>query len=132
VDVQQKVRVWIYPSLSAEQGDLGKKFKAFFHLLLGNCMSVYIRRVLIEALKPRETPLVELSRAICSVSGVEECDIVVTDVDVMTETIKLTITGPNIEYDGISKVMNDYGISIKGIDEISVSKTKLAVPKPVS
>jgi hypothetical protein len=85
-------------------------------------MSIHIRRVLIEALKPRETPLVELSQAICSVSGVEECDMVVTDVDVKTETVKLTVRGPNIEYDGIAKIMQEHGMSIKGVDEISVSK----------
>lgn len=95
-------------------------------------MAIHIRRVLIEALKPRETLLVELSQAICSVNGVEECDIVVTDVDVKTETIKLTVRGPNIEYDGISKVMQEHGVSIKGVDEISVSKTKQPSPKPAS
>ncbi|MEM3587426.1 MAG: DUF211 domain-containing protein [Candidatus Jordarchaeaceae archaeon] len=88
-----------------------------------------MRRVLIEALKPRETPLVELSQAICSIRGVDECDIVVTDVDVMTETIKLTIKGQNIDYDGVLKVMHENGISIKGIDEISVAKVKAAPQK---
>jgi hypothetical protein len=94
-------------------------------------MSIHIRRVLIEALKPRETPLVELSQAICSVNGVEECDMVVTDVDVKTETIKLTVRGPNIEYDGIAKIMQEHDMSIKGVDEISVSK-KQPSTKPSS
>ena len=61
-------------------------------------MSIQIRRVLIEALKARETSLVELSQSICAANGVEECDIVVTDVDAKTETIKLTVRGANIEY----------------------------------
>jgi len=87
-------------------------------------MSIHIRRVLIEALKPRDTPIVELSQAICSVDGIEECDIVVTDVDVKTETIKIAVRGPNVEYDGLAKIMKEHGISIKGVDEISVSKAK--------
>jgi hypothetical protein len=91
---------------------------------------VHIRRVLIEALKPRESSLVELSKAICTVNGVDECEFVVTDVDAKTETIKLTVKGNDIEYDGMSKVMQEQGISIKGIDEISVSKTKPS-QKPV-
>jgi hypothetical protein len=94
-------------------------------------MAIHIRRVLIEALKPRETLLVALSQAICSANGVEECDIVVTDVDVKTETIKLTVRGPNIDYEDISKVMQEYGMSIKGMDEISVTKTK-PLQKPPS
>jgi hypothetical protein len=87
-------------------------------------MAIHIRRVLIEALKPRELTIVELSQAICSATGVEECDIVVTDVDVKTETIKLTVRGPNVQYNEISKIVQEYGMSIKGVDEISVSKTK--------
>jgi len=87
-------------------------------------MTIHIRRVLIEALKARETSLVELSQAICSVNGVEECDVVVTDVDAKTETIKLTVRGANIEYSGIVSVLQDNGVSVKGVDEVSVSKVK--------
>jgi uncharacterized protein len=93
-------------------------------------LSIHLRRILIEALKARETSLVELSQAICSVNGVEECDIVVTDVDVKTETIKLTVRGANIEYGGIINVLQDKGVSVKGIDEINMSKGKQPVQRP--
>jgi hypothetical protein len=93
-------------------------------------MKIHIRRVLIEALKSRETPLVDLSQAICSVDGADECDMIVTDVDARTETIKLTVKGSDIEYDELSKVLQEHGISIKGVDEISVSKPKLPLQKP--
>jgi len=63
------------------------------------------------------------------VEGVEECDIVVVDVDVKTETVKITIRGPNVDYATISKIMEEQAISIKGIDEINVAKVKLP-PKP--
>jgi len=87
-------------------------------------MTIHIRRVLIEALKARETSLVDLSQAICAVNGVEECDTVVTDVDAKTETIKLTLRGANIEYSGILSILQENGISVKGVDEVSVSKVK--------
>jgi hypothetical protein len=76
--------------------------------------------------------LVELSQAICSVNGVEECDIAVTDVDAKTETIKLTIRGPDIGYDELLKIAQEHGVSIKGVDEISVSKSKAVLQKPTS
>jgi hypothetical protein len=95
-------------------------------------MGINIRRLLIEASKPRETSLVDLSKAICSVNGVEECDIVVTDVDARTETVKLTVRGPNIGYDEIMKIMRDSGMSIKGVDEISVSKSKQVPQRPAT
>jgi len=94
-------------------------------------MSVHIRRILFDALKPRETPIVDLSQALCSVEGVEECDIVVVDVDVKTETVKVTIRGPNVDYEAISKIMEEQAVSIKGVDEINVTKAK-PPPKPLA
>jgi hypothetical protein len=85
-------------------------------------MSVAIRRLLLDALKPRETSIIELAKALGSVNGVEGVDIVVSEVDSKTETIKLTVTGPRIQYDAVTKMMEKYGISIRGVDEISVTK----------
>ena len=95
-----------------------------------NIMTIAIRRVLIEALKARETSLVELSQAICAANGVEECDIVVTDVDAKTETIKLTVRGANIEYSGIVSILQENGVSVKGVDEVNVSKVKQISQRP--
>ena len=92
-------------------------------------MSVHIRRILFDALKPRETSIIDLSQALCSVEGVEECGIVVVDVDVKTETVKVTIRGPSVDYEAISKIMEEQAVSIKGVDEIDVVKVKPS-PKP--
>lgn len=94
-------------------------------------LAVHIKRLLVDALKSRETSIVELSQALCSVGGVEEVDITVTEMDVKTETIKLTIKGASVDYNEVSKMMEKYGISIKGVDEISVAKTK-GPQKPVA
>ncbi len=91
-------------------------------------MSVAIKRLLMDALKPRETSIIELARALGSVGGVEETDILVSEVDSKTETIKLTVKGPNIQYDDVTKMMEKYGISIRGVDEISVTKTDFTAP----
>ena len=88
-------------------------------------MSVSIRRLLVDALKPRETSILDLSRALCSVKGVEEVDAVVSEVDVKTETIKITIQGPNINYGGLTKVMDENGVAVKGVDEVRIVKAKL-------
>jgi len=90
--------------------------------------SAHIRRLLIDALKPRDAPIIDLSETICSVEGVEQCDIVVSEVDVRTETVKLTIQGPNINFGEVTKVLEDKGVAIRGVDEISVTKAK-APPK---
>ncbi|MEJ2241422.1 MAG: DUF211 domain-containing protein [Candidatus Bathyarchaeota archaeon] len=82
--------------------------------------TVNITRVLLDSLKSRELSIVELSRVLGSVNGVNEVDIVVVEVDSNTETIKVTLVGPQIDYNEVKKVMEKYGVSIKGIDEIKV------------
>ena len=93
-------------------------------------MSVNIKRMLVDALKPRETSIMDLSRALCAVNGVEEVDAIVSEVDVKTETIKITIKGPNINYSDLTKVMDEYGVAVKGVDEVRIVKTKLSVRLP--
>lgn len=86
-------------------------------------MSVAVKRLLLDSLKPRELSIIELSKALGSVEGVEGVDIVVIEVDSKTETIKVTIKGPQIDHNAVREVMEKHGVSIKGVDEISVTKT---------
>jgi hypothetical protein len=85
-------------------------------------LAVYIKRLVIDSLKPRETTILDLSKALCGVDGVNEVDIMVTEVDVKTETIKLTARGTDIDYDGISNIMQENGATIRSVDEVYVSK----------
>lgn len=87
-------------------------------------MTVEIRRLLIEAVKPRDTSALLLTQALCAVNGVEECELAVTDVDARTETVKLTIKGPNIDYAELKKAMDENSLAVKGIDEVNVIKAR--------
>jgi len=85
-------------------------------------MPVKVKRLLLDALKPRELSIVELSKGVGSVDGVQEIDIIVSEVDSRTETIKVTIRGAQIDYNAVSKAMEKYGVSIRGVDEINVTR----------
>lgn len=85
-------------------------------------MSVSVKRVLLDALKPRELSIVDLAKALGSVDEKGEVEIIVSEVDARTETLKVTIKGSNIDYEAVSKIMDQYGISIRGIDEINVAR----------
>jgi len=85
-------------------------------------MPVKVKRLLLDALKPRELSIVELSKGVGSADGVQEVDIIVSEVDSKTETIKVTVKGLQIDYNAVSKVMEKYGVSIRGVDEISVTR----------
>ena len=83
---------------------------------------VAIKRLLLDVLKPRELSIIELSTAVGSVGGVDGVDMIVSEVDSRTETIKVTVKGPQINYDAVSKVMEKHGVSVRGVDEITVAK----------
>jgi hypothetical protein len=85
-------------------------------------MSVGIKKILLDSLKSRELSIVDLSKALCSVNGVNEVDIIVVEVDSNTETMKVTVKGPQINYNQVRKVMEKHAVSIKGVDEISVAR----------
>ncbi len=85
-------------------------------------MSVAVRRLVLDSLKPRELSIIELSKALSSVDGVEETNIVVMEVDSKTETLKVTLEGSQIDDDAVWEVMKKHGVSIKGVDEISAAK----------
>jgi len=87
---------------------------------------VGLKRIVIDGLKPREITIVSLSKTLCSVSGVDEVSIVVTEVDTKTETVKLTITGSNIDYDSIVKAMSENSTIVRSIDEVTAAKIKSA------
>jgi hypothetical protein len=86
-------------------------------------MPVAIKQVLLDALKPRDLSLVDLAKAVGSSDGVEEVDIVVSEVDSRTETIKITVKGQRINYDALAKIMDHQGVSIRGIDDIRVARS---------
>ncbi|HID90812.1 TPA: hypothetical protein EYP44_02505 [Candidatus Bathyarchaeota archaeon] len=85
-------------------------------------MTTHIERIVVDALKPRELSIVELSKALCDVKGVREVNIIVAEVDVRTETIKITLRGDDINYDGMVEMMDEFGAVVRSIDEISTRK----------
>jgi len=83
---------------------------------------VAVTKVMLDALKPREVDLVELASALCSLDGVDSVEIVVTEVDVKTETIKVTIYGNGIDLDDVSDEIEKYSTVIRSIDAVTVKK----------
>ncbi len=84
--------------------------------------SVSLKKVVIDALKPHEIDILDLSKAICLHNGISNVSISVIEMDVKTETIKITITGDNIDLSEIKKIVEKYSTAIRSIDEISVAK----------
>lgn len=85
-------------------------------------MSIDIKKLVLDALKPREISIAELSKAICKIEGVDNVSINVVETDIKTETIRMTIQGNSILYEEVSKVLAENSTALKSVDEIAVSK----------
>ncbi|RLE81491.1 MAG: hypothetical protein DRJ51_03690 [Thermoprotei archaeon] len=89
---------------------------------MGEKQKVVITKLVIDALKPRELSIIDLAAILCSIDKVEQVSISVREVDVKTETIRITVQGNDLEYPIISDVLVESGIAIRSIDEVSAEK----------
>jgi len=76
-------------------------------------------------MKPREVSIVDLTLALGKVHGVETVEVYVTEVDVKTETLKITLTGWGIATREVEELLEHYAATIRSIDAVSASKRKL-------
>ena len=80
-----------------------------------------IRRLLLDVDKMVGRPsLIELAKAISDVSGVEALNIVVSEIDIETMDLDVTIEGNNLDYDKIVEAIETAGAVVHSLDEIVV------------
>jgi len=87
-------------------------------------MNVYIRKLVIDSLKPHEFSKFDLSKSLCTLDGVEELTLSVTEVDSNTETVRLTLIGPDIKFEEVLDVLKECGAAVKSVDEIVTKSNK--------
>ncbi len=87
-------------------------------------MPATLNRMVVDALKSRDIPIIELSKALCEVRGIGEVEMQVMEVDANTETVKIVFKGDDVDYDAAVETMRQFGTVIRSIDEISMSKSE--------
>jgi hypothetical protein len=91
-----------------------------------------IRRLLLDVDKMVSRPsLIELAKAINSVNGVEALNIVVTEIDIETMDLDITIEGNNLDYDKIVETIETSGAVVHSLDEIVVGSKILEHVSPI-
>lgn len=87
-------------------------------------MASEIKRLILDVLKPHYPSIIELAKRLSVIEGVSGVSCVLDEVDQNTESIKITIEGPNIDYDAVEDVIEECGAAIHSIDGVSAG-TKL-------
>jgi uncharacterized protein len=80
-----------------------------------------IRRMLLDVDKALEIPsILEIAEALEAVSGVQGANITVTDIDVETVGMEVTVEGENIDFPELEATIVRVGAALHSIDEVVV------------
>ncbi len=77
-----------------------------------------IRRIVLDVLKPHDPSIIELAGELSDLSGVEAVNISIYEIDRRVENAKITIEGPDLNYDEMLKIIGDNGGTVHSIDEV--------------
>jgi uncharacterized protein len=84
-----------------------------------------IRRLVLDVDKAISRPtLLELAEAISEVNGVEGFNITVTEIDIETVGMDLTVEGERLDYEAIVKAIEHTGAVVHSLDQL-VSRTRI-------
>ena len=81
-----------------------------------------IRRVVLDVLKPHEPSIIEFARRLSKLKGIDGVNCMLEEVDQATETLKIIIEGPNINFDLVKDTIKDCGGAIHSVDSVSTGK----------
>lgn len=81
-----------------------------------------IRRLVLDVLKPHEPTNVEVASAIGDLQDVDGVNLSLYEVDQQTENVKITVEGPNVNYDLVQQTIENLGGVVHSVDEIIAGK----------
>ena len=81
---------------------------------------VYVKKVVLDVLKPHQPNALDFSRAIAEAGGDYRVHLTVIEVDENTETLLVTVEGNAIDFDAVQSVITELGASLHSIDEVEV------------
>lgn len=81
-----------------------------------------IKRIVLDVLKPHKPTLIDMSLRLSSLKGVDGVSLTLDEVDQETESVKITIEGPSINYASVEEALRELGAVIHSIDLVSSGK----------
>ena len=81
-----------------------------------------IKRICLDVLKPHRPTIIEMSRKLTSIPGVDGVNCTLDEVDSETESVRVTIEGSAIDFDKVEETLRETGAVIHSIDSVAVGK----------
>ena len=83
-----------------------------------------IKAMVLDVLKPHSPALPVFATFLAELEGVEEVDVTLVEMDERTESLKIVISGHDIDYDALREHMSKQGAVIHSVDQVIVEKMK--------
>jgi len=77
-----------------------------------------LSRLVLDILKPHIPDLIDFCRELSAVNGVKKVSGVVVEVDVETDTVKITVEGKGINFEELENKVKNMGAAIHSVDEV--------------
>ena len=81
-----------------------------------------VRILVLDILKPHKPNILELGQAIAEKTGTMDINLVVYAVDEKTESVKMTLSSKDIDYEKVEKALEDHAAVIHSIDKVVIGK----------
>lgn len=81
-----------------------------------------LKRLVLDVLKPHKPSVVEISRRLSSVKGIDGVTCTLDEVDQDTESVKVTIEGSAVNYEIVEQTLRELGAVIHSVDSVSSGK----------
>jgi hypothetical protein len=83
-------------------------------------MTVSVRKLVLDVLKPHQPNAVEFSQTLAAVGPDYRVHLTVLEVDESTDTLRVLLEGQTLDFDAIQAAIDKMGGSLHSIDEVEV------------
>ncbi len=81
-----------------------------------------IRRLVLDTLKPHEPSIIELADQLSDLEGISAVNISIYEMDRKVENAKITIEGEAVDFDVVSRLIEEMGGAIHSVDEVAAGR----------
>ena len=81
-----------------------------------------IKRLVLDVLKPHKPTIIEMSKRLSALKGVEGVSCRLDEVDRDTESVLITIEGGAVNYESVEDTLRELGAVIHSVDQVASGK----------
>jgi len=81
---------------------------------------IHLKRIVLDVLKPHHPDALEFARAVAACGGDYRVHLTVIEMDEKTETLRVVVTGTDVDMGRVREAIAEVGGSLHSIDEVEV------------